>query len=1164
MKRPVSTSPLPSKEIGSRSSYKPSHDAAVTHRNADASQVVPDTSALSILSGGPARNSQDLDLDWSKFENHTFFDSAAGKVNASFLRIINEFPYDGSEKDLREFLSNLTGFEKYVYDLFPKSVGYVDFLGTSHITVKDSAGAAYPDYSRDSTGREVLSPEGGPFTVQFFINPAAAVNGNQVIAQYSSDSTHGYTLLLSQSSSTSTAKLNFSIVSGSLSASLQTDVDKGKFQHVAAMYSSNGVTSSLSIYKDGILNATSSEVVRLGTSFSAPQLTIASGTSYYSQGVQIVPAERLNAAIDDLRVYHAARSEEEIRRSMSYADFADSDIKMQGLALYYKFNEPPGNHAQQSVVLDSSGNCLHSNLQGIYARVTGSSALSYEDETHSPVLFPDFSETAAINSDLLVSGTSYDDENPNYIIKLIPRHYFLEAQNDYSLTSEQGDLDRQIAGTGVPGSGELGSVQITTAILLMYAKVFDEIKIFHDHFSRLTYVDYDANDSVSNKFLTFLASYYGIELPNLFGEATINQYTFGQDVLTSQKTELPLQTVQSQIFRRILTNIREIVSSKGTHAGIRALFNAVGIAPNAFFRIREYGGPTAVDLSTVREDVTEVAAKLDLSGSLINSSTTTNTLGFGDRSPYVTGSFLSGSRVEVGYPYPLGSFVDASPGRFHGVSNSVNDGLLTSGSWTLEASYRFDSKARGDQSLMRLHVTGTASPSSTHGVVLNVVAVSGSQPTVNAYLAADTTSAAPPVALHITGADVYDGNRWHIAFSRTRDDDPRLMGTYASSSYTLYCTRVTQGGGATVYTASAFFDEGSASNSVLQNVSSYNTSGSFVVFGSQSLAVGSHPFLNNAALPEEVRVTDFSGKISEVRFWSKSLTSTEISEHARSFRSVGVDNPIINFGFNTTSTGSFEKLRMNISCDQDVTGSNSLGGITLIDFSQQGRNASGFGFEPDVSIIKPETYSFSQLSTRFDTRQTSEKVRVRSFSEAQNLIDFPESQPSPIYEQVKSEQPESDSRLSIEASAVDAVNDDIVKLLSSLDFFENALGDPRVLCEDDYPDLDRLRRIYFNRLTAKPDLRAMYDVFKWVSDSLGSLIVQIVPMNSVFLGVSYVVESHVAERARIKYTFDSVYKEKTVTQHRDRSVNDIAATTSRNASELLSSPASTRLRSVRK
>jgi len=35
---------------------------------------------------------QIFNLDWSKFENHTFFDSAIAKVNYVFDKLLNDFP----------------------------------------------------------------------------------------------------------------------------------------------------------------------------------------------------------------------------------------------------------------------------------------------------------------------------------------------------------------------------------------------------------------------------------------------------------------------------------------------------------------------------------------------------------------------------------------------------------------------------------------------------------------------------------------------------------------------------------------------------------------------------------------------------------------------------------------------------------------------------------------------------------------------------------------------------------------------------------------------------------------------------------------------------------------------------------------------------------------
>ena len=75
-------------------------------------------------------STQQIPIDHSKFENHTFFHSAVAKVNEAFDKIINFYPFDGSNKIIEDYEDSLTGFEKYVLDRFPKNIGYLIFSGT--------------------------------------------------------------------------------------------------------------------------------------------------------------------------------------------------------------------------------------------------------------------------------------------------------------------------------------------------------------------------------------------------------------------------------------------------------------------------------------------------------------------------------------------------------------------------------------------------------------------------------------------------------------------------------------------------------------------------------------------------------------------------------------------------------------------------------------------------------------------------------------------------------------------------------------------------------------------------------------------------------------------------------------------------------------------------
>ena len=172
-------------------------------------------------------------------------------------------------------------------------------------------------------------------------------------------------------------------------------------------------------------------------------------------------------------------------------------------------------------------------------------------------------------------------------------------------------------------------------------------------------------------------------------------------------------------------------------------------------------------------------------------------------------------------------------------------------------------------------------------------------------------------------------------------------------------------------------------------------------------------------------------------------------------------------------------------------------------------------------VIKPVEFNYSFLSPTFDLSQTDNKVRLRSL---QSLSpDYPYAQTGPIYDVPAGEYPEDDNRFSIEYSTVAALNEDIIRIFSSLDFFDNALGKPEAMFSDNYSDLDHVKEIYFNRLEGKMNLTQFFQVFKWFDSSFSDLFYQLLPRKTKFLGVNFVVESHVLERHKLAYMFDDIY-----------------------------------------
>ena len=558
-------------------------------------------------------------------------------------------------------------------------------------------------------------------------------------------------------------------------------------------------------------------------------------------------------------------------------------------------------------------------------------------------------------------------------------------------------------------------------------------------------------------------------------------------------------------------------------ASVRSILSNMGISPNGPIRLREFGGSKIRNLGDSFVKRHEVAAMLDMSDTL-GAPGTLNTNGIDSSRPFLQSSFLSGSRIEPGKPKTKSEIGSDSTGAITGTS-SPSDGLFTSGSWTFEGRYKFNSKVDHPltQSLVRLHATG--SDFDKQGLLLNCLAIKpnnigSTTGSLVLHGALDETSSSRFI-LALSGVDIFDGSKWQVSFGRNRND---LISSHVSSSYFMRAAKFTPGGLEQIHLTSSFINEATDYSKNLLSVitSSCNASGAYFVIGSQSIDTGSNKCLGTAAHPDEVRYSTFTGMLSSLRFYSKGLSEKETITHARNFKSVGVEDPATNFSFVTNKSGSFERLRFDVSLDQQVTQSDSSGNMTGFDFSQNGLTFAGSGFVASKRIIVPERFDFEVLSSNFQSGENPNKVRVRSYKDIETARNYGVAV-APLHTIPQNEEPKDDKRVSIDISVAQGLNEDIMNIFATLDALDNILGSPEMVFSQDYPALRNIRRIYFNRLTEKVNFLSFFDFFKFFDDTIGDLLEQMLPSDSRFLGSSYVIESHALERPKFAYKYYDMY-----------------------------------------
>jgi hypothetical protein len=1094
--------------------------------------------------GSGLKNTQQLNIDFSKFENHTFFNSARSKVHIAFDKIINKFPFDGTRAEHEEFLNSINGFEKYVLDSFPKNTGFLILtrsigIDGNYLSVKDYEGSGISDDLSTSSGAPKLDFAEGPFSIEFSLYvPGGTSNDNEIIAQRIQTSNQsGFTIALTSSleknSPTTEANILFALGNSSNSAHLQVPIEKGKFTHYAMSYD-RGKSDKVSVYLDGKFVTSSLPIEIDKLNFLDTTFNIASGSEHiFGTGTKetFTPQMTLSGAMDEFRFFNTARTGSDIEKYRDQELYSQKDLE-----LYFRFNEPSGSFSKDglgnsSLVLDYSGNGMHTQVSNfnMNQRITGALAATVpnmiaEDPEVSPVLFPAYDKIQNLASKLMASASQYDSNNPNLITRLVPQHYLDDSaifegysSNDGSLSQNPGIVE------DAPGGNKIKQSQIVSSVLFMWADTFDDTKMFIDELSRTLKVDYVNEKTISDHLLPFLARYHGFTLPSQFNAATVDQFLKGRSLLASDAlTNLSLQTIQNMIWRRILTDLPEIRRIKGTKASFRAVLSNMGINPDGPFRIREYGGSPTKKISDSYEKKTEIAALMNFSGSIARKGTIDG-VGRDNGKPLLLSSYLSASRVEPGFPIPKGTITPRG-------STYSGDGLLTSGSWTVEGIFKFNAKYRHSktQSLLRLQTTGSAHLGSAatmnNWLLFNVVAQGGetsnsSTGSIMLYGRPLSGASDQVISLNIPSVDILDGKKWYVAFGRQRGD----QNNHLSSSYFLRVGKNIIGSDPLYRTASQTYPD-HYDNALTVVSASNNASGAIIAIGSMSLGYNSDsPYKHlNQSQYSLGNYVNFSGKVGGVRFFSKGLTDKESRTHIKNFKSIGVEDPTINFNFVTTMTGSFERLRLDMSLDQKITKSDPTGKIVGFDFSQNKLFGQGTGFEPNKQVIDPERFDYRIFSPKFELSSADNKIRIRSYINA-DLAEERGVEVAPLSEIPQADLPWDDRRFEVEISSVQALNEDIINIFATMDFFDNAIGDPELVFAREYRDLRHLRRVYFNRLNNKVSYKKFFEFFKWFDDTVGDIFEELVPRSAKFLGTNFVIESHTLERPKFTYLYTDMY-----------------------------------------
>ena len=229
--------------------------------------------------------------------------------------------------------------------------------------------------------------------------------------------------------------------------------------------------------------------------------------------------------------------------------------------------------------------------------------------------------------------------------------------------------------------------------------------------------------------------------------------------------------------------------------------------------------------------------------------------------------------------------------------------------------------------------------------------------------------------------------------------------------------------------------------------------------------------------------------VKETRVWDRSLSSAEMDDHALNFQSVGTDDK------DGLDDLSFQ-WRLAEGSETSIGGE-----IDVLDASGKDIAGHGSNFISSSTPYKKFLFEYEFIAPP-DYGWTEDKIRIVDSSTTK-----------------KSQRFSGDRNVALEFNMVDALNEDISQIFSSLDAFNNYIGNPASRYDQTYGDIESLRRSYFKRIAGRLNFRIFADMLEFFDRSFIDMIRQLIPARAVFIGDEFVVESHMLERSKLQWPY---------------------------------------------
>tara|TARA_B100001093_G_scaffold515099_1_gene590647 strand:- start:11305 stop:20088 length:8784 start_codon:yes stop_codon:yes gene_type:complete len=1044
------------------------------------------------------QNYYEPQIDYTVPSSFAKFGSAELYYRSAIDHIVDYYPYDGSDAEYNEFYNKFLDIEKFVFNnLYPRTNGYVNFSSSSislkggpHTIASSNTKGLFKDpkssqretaniYDEDLYTTEGLPSDYGQgtresnlkcdfqkgVTIEFWMkNDVLDTNTKQAIFHLTSSTAHDELTIYIKGDSGSpfftTLRANGTARFTDERIGVTPDTSSIKqWNHYAISFKDTGDGVSTKFYTNGVLEQTRI----LGSSTFNP-LTQKGALAYIASGSHAEGHLFFSGSMDEFRFWKTERTAQDIGRNWfgQVRGGSNTDISNTTLGVYYKFNEGiTGDAAQDSVVLDYSGRISNGTFSGYTttSRNTGSAIVSASAATSEyldPIIYSNHPSVSSLRADLISKGIDHDYRNTSLFSSFMPSWVTEEHQ----------------------GLGNDNFKYLSHIIGTYFDRLYLQIEALPTFKSPI----YTSASYKPLPFANNLPSSLGLETPDIFVDSTVMEKFLNKN--ETQSFKFDLNETKNLIYLNLYNNLAYIFKSKGTHKAVKNVLRTFNI-DDKLVRFNTYANNYTYELennlknTVVRKSSVNFNKAQNL-GAVIYSSASSDSTQLG----YISSSEVSRHENRYGMTYEADiifpkfiRLIDPFERDFTRVSLFG----IHSASSNLPQTEVFDPSfyvyAQRDEIYSK-----------------NVKFVLSSSLLTNEISSSLYHS-------------VYDNENWNLSI-RIKPNSIGLTGSVEGVSQTDYTIEF-----------SGYNQRLGEVRNIFKITGSANTTSKTRQFlrSPKRIFAGAHRTNITGALQHRTDVL-----VTATRYWTKRIDDDSLKQHTLDFENYGVSDAskhLSPLDSDNDKTLNIHTLALNYEF-ANVTASDGTGGFTITDISSgsvDGINGSygmlgeissylypgvGFGFQESATdvVLKQEVNSHQFIDPELAISDNLVQIKT----DDDKLFDTVDTIPNYHY--------------ILEKSMYASISEEMLNFFAGVNDFHNLIGHPVHQYRMNYKGLEKLREIFFRRVTTVSNVEKFVDYYKWFDDAISQIIGQLVPASADYTSdILNTIEPHVLERNKYQH-----------------------------------------------